>query len=37
MIRASESIRYDTYMAVLERLRGAGWHKVGVINETIPN
>jgi len=37
MIPASETVKYDTYMAVLERLRGTGWHKVGVINGTIPN
>ncbi|CAN7522143.1 ExbD/TolR family protein [Caulobacter sp. LjRoot300] len=37
MIRASETISYDTYMAVLERLRGAGWRKVGLINEAIAN
>lgn len=36
-IRASETISYDAYMAVLERLRGAGWHKVGIINEAISN
>jgi len=37
MIRASETVTYGTYMAVLERLRGAGWHKVGVIKDAIPN
>jgi biopolymer transport protein ExbD len=37
MIRASETVTYETYMAVLERLRGAGWHKVGIINDAIPN
>jgi biopolymer transport protein ExbD len=36
-IRASETISYDAYMAVLERLSDAGWHKVGIINEAIAN
>jgi biopolymer transport protein ExbD len=36
-IRASETVTYGTYMAVLERLRGAGWHKVGVIKDAIAN
>ncbi|MDR7116939.1 biopolymer transporter ExbD [Caulobacter sp. BE254] len=37
MIRASETVTYGTYMAVLERLRGAGWHKVGIVKEAISN
>ncbi len=36
-IRASETVTYGTYMAVLERLRGAGWHKVGIVKEAIAN
>jgi len=37
MIRAADTIKYETYIAVLERLRGSGWYKVGIVNETIPN
>ncbi|WP_165188468.1 ExbD/TolR family protein [Caulobacter soli] len=36
-IRAVETVSYHSYMAVLERLRGAGWYKVGIANVTIPN
>lgn len=36
-IRAVESVDYDTYMAVMERLRDGGWYKVGLINESLPN
>jgi hypothetical protein len=37
MIRAADTIEYKTYIAVLERLRGSGWYKVGIVNDTIPN
>ncbi|MBO9559580.1 MAG: biopolymer transporter ExbD [Caulobacter sp.] len=33
MIRAGETVTYGTYTAVLERLRGAGWSKVGVVKD----
>lgn len=37
MIRAADSVKYETYMAVLQRLQGNGWYKVGIVNETISN
>lgn len=35
-IRAGETVRYETLMAVLTRLREAGWIKTGLINEDPP-
>jgi biopolymer transport protein ExbD len=35
MIRGADNIKYETFMAVLERLQAGGWYKVGLINEDI--
>lgn len=33
MVRGAENVKFDAFMAVLERLQGGGWSKVGLINE----
>ncbi len=35
MIRGAENVKYEAFMAVLERLQGGGWNKVGLINEDL--
>ncbi|WP_297506624.1 biopolymer transporter ExbD [uncultured Caulobacter sp.] len=36
MIRAPGNVKYEDFMAVLNRLQGHGWSKVGLINEAPP-
>jgi biopolymer transport protein ExbD len=34
-IRATESVKYETFIAVTKRLKDSGWSKVGLLQEAI--
>jgi biopolymer transport protein ExbD len=34
-IRGAKTLEYAAYMAVLQRLQGAGWYKVGLVNQDL--